>query len=108
MPLKRSDVSVSLLFGFGAPFLLGMPASAGLQETGTTGFAVAWGDFERAFTSIYFGAASSSPDAAVIARLRADMDANNDGFINRAEWAHWHQRWMAAGAPPMAAYIARK
>ena len=76
-----------------------------VQETGTTGFAVAWGDFERAFTSLYLGAVSSSPDVAVIARLRADMDANGDGFINRAEWAHWHQRWMAAGAPPMVEYI---
>ena len=76
-----------------------------VQETGTTGFAVAWGDFERAFASLYLGAVSSSPDVAVIARLRADMDANGDGFINRAEWAHWHQRWMAAGAPPMAEYI---
>ena len=76
-----------------------------VQETGTIGFAVAWGDFERAFASLYLGAASSSPHVAVIARLRADMDANGDGFINRAEWAHWHQRWMAAGAPPMAEYI---
>ena len=57
------------------------------------------------FASLYLGAVSSSPDVAVIARLRADMDANGDGFINRAEWAHWHQRWMAAGAPPMAEYI---
>ena len=78
-----------------------------MQETGTTGFAVAWGDFERAFASLYLGAVSSSPDVAVIARLRADMDANGDGFINRAEWAHWHQRWMAAGAPPMAEYIGK-
>ena len=78
-----------------------------VHETGTTGFAVAWGDFERAFASLYLGAVSSSPDVAVIARLRADMDANGDGFINRAEWAHWHQRWMAAGAPPMAEYIGK-
>ena len=92
------------------PALLDMQSSSAVfsrivQETGTTGFGVAWGDFEHAFASLYFGAVSSSPDVAVIARLRMDMNANGDGFINRAEWAHWHQRWMAAGAPPMAEYI---
>ena len=79
-----------------------------VQETGTTGFAVAWDDFERAFASVYLGAASSSPVAEVIARLRADMDTNDDGFINRAEWAHWHQRWVVAGAPPMVTYLTHK
>ena len=79
-----------------------------VQETGTTGFAVAWDDFERAFASIYLGAVSSSPVAEVIARLRADMDTNDDGFINRAEWAHWHQRWVVAGAPPMVTYLTQK
>ena len=44
----------------------------------------------------------------MIARLCANMDANGDGYINRAESAHWHQRCMAAGAPPMAAYLAQK
>jgi len=114
-----------------------------MQDAGTTGFAVPWADFERAFSSIYLDAASSSPDVHdstssrsdraglirktaahvtgfpgvisgkhgtshgnEIARLRADMDTNGDGFINRAEWAHWHQRWVAAGTPPMAAYLA--
>jgi hypothetical protein len=113
-----------------------------VQETGTMGSAVAWADFERAFTSIYLieppdalGSQSShsdrtrqirktaarvtgfhgavwgkkpASDGDVIARLRADMDTNGDGYINRAEWAHWHQRWMAAGEPPMAEYLAQK
>ena len=39
-------------------------------------------------------------------KIRTNMDKNGDGLISLAEWAQWHERWIVAGKPPMAKYLA--